>query len=87
MPRTTLDLDRSVLEELKLRARRDHKSMGQLASELLAASLKEQSTTRAREPFKWRTYSMGESLIDLNDRERLWEFFDREMMAAHERND
>ena len=37
MPRTTLDLDASVLEQLRKRAVTEHKSMGQVASERLAA--------------------------------------------------
>jgi len=36
MARTTLDLDPSVTQELRRRAKREHKSMGQVASEALA---------------------------------------------------
>jgi hypothetical protein len=41
MPRTTLDLDATVLEQLRRRAADERKSMGQVASERLAAVLGE----------------------------------------------
>ena len=37
--RTTLDLDPGVLRDLKARARREGRSLGRVASELLAAEL------------------------------------------------
>ena len=39
MTRTTLDLDASVLQELRQRAEMEAKSMGAVASELLAGAL------------------------------------------------
>ena len=39
MARTTLDLDPSVIEMLRERAKREGKSMGQVASEALARPL------------------------------------------------
>ncbi len=48
MARTTLDLDPGVLEKLKRRCAVEHKSMGTVASELLAHSLSE--TTNERQP-------------------------------------
>src|SRR5437879_2638424 len=39
MPRTTLDLDFSVLRELRRRGDQEGKSMGRVASELLAVAL------------------------------------------------
>lgn len=41
MPRTTMNIDASVLRELKARQRREGKSISQLASELLARALDE----------------------------------------------
>jgi len=38
MPRTTLDLDALVLRELRRRGARERKSMGQVASEVLAGA-------------------------------------------------
>jgi len=39
MPRTTIDIDASVLRELKRLQKRAHKSLGQLISELVATAL------------------------------------------------
>ena len=68
MVRTTLDLDPSVLRELKNRGRRERKSMGQVASELLARSLTE-TRPQLAEPFEWISGDLGEPLVDLEDRE------------------
>jgi hypothetical protein len=66
MPRTTIDLDASVLRELKRRQRADGRSIGQLASELLASAL---SIDEPRPPssFHWTTAAMG-SRVDLEDK-------------------
>lgn len=68
MPRTTLDLDRSVLSELRRRGRREGKSMGQVASELLARGLAE-GADRGEPELRWRSGRLGESLVDLEDKE------------------
>jgi hypothetical protein len=67
MARTTIDLDASVLEQLRRRAAIERKSMGQLASERLAVALGEQTTQPA--PAKWPTKRMGKPKIDLGDKE------------------
>ncbi|MGI8623241.1 MAG: hypothetical protein ACR2NB_07080 [Solirubrobacteraceae bacterium] len=48
MPRTTLDLDASVLRELRRRGERQRKSMGQVASELLTGALAGTAQSRDR---------------------------------------
>ncbi len=66
MPRTTIDIDAAVLQELKRRQRREGKSLGQLVSELLTVALRQ-----AREPrggLSWKTRPMG-ARIDLEDKE------------------
>jgi hypothetical protein len=68
MPRTTLDLDASVLSELRRRARREGKSMGQVASELLAIRMAEEADRPATE-LEWRSDNLGEPLVDLEDKE------------------
>jgi hypothetical protein len=67
MTRTTLDLDPTVLSELKERQRRDGKSLGRLASELLASALRREEPA-TQTPFRWRTRRMG-ARIDLEDKE------------------
>ena len=68
MPRTTIDLDSAVLAELKRRKRRSGQSLGQLASELLAAALHERPSDRTKLP--WRSAPMR-ARIDLADKEAL----------------
>ena len=62
--RTTLDLDPSVLAELKHRRQLEGKSLGQLASELLARALADEPA--AGPPFRFYSQPMG-ALIDLED--------------------
>lgn len=74
MPRTTLDLDATVTQALRQRAKREGKSMGQVASEALAAALAEVPADPP--PFEWKTYDMGLPLIDLEDKDALYRILD-----------
>lgn len=76
MARTTLDLDPAVTNELRHRAKRDKKSMGQVASELLTRALAADET--APPPFEWKTYDMGLPLVDLEDKDALYRILDEE---------
>lgn len=68
--RTTIDLDPSVLEELRRRSRRAGKTMGQLASELLARSLRqEQAEQKAAPRLAWISRDLGRPRVDLEDKE------------------
>jgi hypothetical protein len=67
MPRTTIDLDANVLRELKRRQRVEGRTLGQLASELLATALATGEPS-APQPFRWTTAKM-DSRIDLEDKE------------------
>lgn len=79
MPRTTINLDSSVLRELKARSESERRSLGDLASELLAASLRSADDARARAArFVLPSYDMGSPNIDLNDKEALWRALDDE---------
>lgn len=73
MPRTTLDLDASVLRELK-RRKRQGQSIGQFASELLTAAL--QQPAPEQRPLKWHSRRMG-ARVDLEDKEALNRLLDR----------
>jgi hypothetical protein len=70
MPRTTLDLDPAVLRELKRRKRESGRSIGQLASELLAGALRRTNDAEPGSGVTWRTARMG-SRVDLEDKEAL----------------
>lgn len=80
MPRTTLDLDASVLRELKARQRVEGKSLGRLASELLAAALGHDQSPQ-RKPLRWVSKPMH-ALVDLEDREAVYEILDRDERDA-----
>lgn len=69
MPRTTLDLDASVRDELRRLSERKHKSMGQVASELLAAAF--DAPAREPTPLEWRSADLGAPRVDLEDKEAL----------------
>lgn len=68
--RTTIDLDPEVLRLLKLRQRREGKSLGQLASELLARALSEEPGPTVKIALAWPVRSMGVR-IGLNDKDAL----------------
>lgn len=77
MPRTTLDLDATVLADLRRRAAAEAKSMGQVASERLAHSLRDEAPVEAQ-PLNWATKDMGRFKIDLEDKDAVWRLLDSE---------
>jgi len=77
MPRTTVDLDASVLAELRRRAARERKSMGRLASELLAQQLTSDSPASGPEALQWTSRDLGIPRVDLEDKEALGSLLDR----------
>jgi len=77
MSRTTLDIDPSVLKQLRQRGHREGKSMGQVASELLARALGGEESEVRREPARWETWNLGVPLVDLEDKEALHSTLDR----------
>jgi hypothetical protein len=77
MPRTTIDIDGSVLSELKKRKERDHKSLGELVSELLAKALADSTTAEDLKPLNWTSKPLGLK-IDLEDKDELWRILDSE---------
>jgi hypothetical protein len=76
MPRTTLDLDTTVLEQLRRRAANERKSMGQVASERLAVSLRE-SAPKELPRLRWPSRRMGKPVVDLEDKDALWKVLDK----------
>ncbi|MGH2467668.1 MAG: antitoxin [Candidatus Limnocylindrales bacterium] len=69
MARTTLDLDPSVIRELRRRGAREGKSMGQVASELLVKAVA--SEPQQTPTFDWISTDLGLPRVDLEDREAL----------------
>ena len=75
MPRTTLDIDASVLRELKRRQRTEGKTLGELASELLARALAQDRAGEEAAPLAWTSKALGLK-VDLEDREAVWAILD-----------
>lgn len=69
MARTTVDIDATVLRELKRLQKREGKPLGQLISELVAGALAREEDAREKAPpFAWIARAMG-ARIDLEDKE------------------
>jgi plasmid stability protein len=76
MTRTTLNLDPSVMRELRRRSEREHKSIGELASQLLARGLRQEVEPQTR-AFSWVSHDLGKPVVDLDDKEALNSLLDR----------
>lgn len=76
MARTTLNLDSSVVDELRRRSRQERKSLGELASELLARELREEPGPEPR-PFSWISRDLGKPAVDLEDKDSLSSLLER----------
>jgi len=75
MARTTVDIDASVLRDLKLRQERERKTLGQLISELLARAMESENETTAARPFSWVTKDL-QPRVDIEDKGALWSVLD-----------
>ncbi len=76
MARTTLNLDPSVMRELRERSARERKSIGELASQLLARGLREESKPKPQS-FSWVSRDLGRPAVDLEDKEALNRLLDQ----------
>lgn len=68
--RTTIDLDPTVLRDLRQRARQEGKSLGRVASEVLSAALERDAPVAPVPPLAWSSRPMGVR-VDLEDPEAL----------------
>jgi len=75
MPRTTLDIDASILRELRQRQRKGGGTLGQLVSGLLAQALADPATDEKLPPLDWPSQDLGPR-IDLDDKEEVWRMLD-----------
>ena len=76
MARTTVDLDVSVLNELKSLSKAQHKSLGRVISELVAVALDSRDPSPARPKLEWYSQPMH-ALVDLEDKEAVGKILDR----------
>jgi hypothetical protein len=82
MPRTTINIEPSVLDDLKRRARLEKRTLSELASELLAAALSDQ-TARGAQPFVWIAKPLN-AKVDLGDWSVVKRQLDDEDMEGYE---
>jgi hypothetical protein len=68
MARTTIDLDPTILRQLKARQRREGKTLGRLVSELLSAAMQSDDEPRPPALLAWSSRPMR-ALVDLDDPE------------------
>lgn len=73
--RTTVDIDSSVLEQLRKLQQRRSTSLGALMSELLARALADEDPGATAGPLSWSSASMG-ARIDLEDRDAVLDLLD-----------
>lgn len=75
--RTTLDLEKPILEGLKDLQKKENRSLSQLASSLLAEALcrREQLAQSSDAPLEWSISDMG-AKVDLSDKDALYRALD-----------
>jgi mRNA-degrading endonuclease RelE of RelBE toxin-antitoxin system len=72
--RTTIDIEKPVLDELKKLQRKTRQSLGKLTSSLLAKALKESASAENRKPpqqLQWKARPMG-ARVDLRDKDAVY---------------
>lgn len=77
MQRTTLALENEILRQLKERAVKSNLSVTKLANRLLAKALAETEESDHRH-IEWQVFDCGEPLVDLDDRESLYDAMDEQ---------
>ena len=75
--RTTLIIEDQLFRELKKRAAEEKRSLSEVTQEVLRLGLARRQPARQAKRMKLRAYSMGKPLIDVADRNRLYEVLDR----------
>lgn len=77
--RTTLDIEATVLKELRDVQKRDGGTLGEIASRLLAEALARRTARPAK--LEWKARPMG-ALVDLEDKDVVYAILDRPDRAA-----
>ncbi len=80
MTRTTLDLDPQVLRQLRERQKREHRTLGQLASELLAQAMADDRRDTGEPPLDWPAQALG-ATVDISDKDALHRLLDEDPSA------
>jgi hypothetical protein len=76
--RTTVDIETSIMKDLKKIRQQEGKSLGRIISDLLAQALADRKSTKApAKPPKWISKRMG-AHVDLADHEALYAVMESE---------
>ena len=75
MSRTTLDIDKPLLDEVKRIQQRERRSLGQVVSRLLAEALASRRRDEPPSDLEWTSKPMG-ARIDLLDKDALYAILD-----------
>jgi hypothetical protein len=78
--RTTLDIEKTVLKELREIQRREGGTLGAIASRLMAEAMA-RKPRRAAATFSWTSQPM-EAIVDLEDKDLVYTILDRPSRAA-----
>jgi hypothetical protein len=75
MARTTIDIETTILEEIKQLQKKEGRSLGRIVSQLLAEALGNKKTKTKNLQLRWTSRPM-KALIDLSDKETLYRILD-----------
>jgi hypothetical protein len=76
--RTTVDIDKPILEEVKRIRDREGKSLGRVISDLLAQAIAGRTSDEDRRPnFRWKSRRLG-ARVPLEDKDLLYRMLDGE---------
>ena len=74
--RTTLDIEKPILADLRRLAKKRHRTMGKVASDLLAEAMKKEEQASEKPVFYWNSKKMH-ARVDLADRDAIYDAMDR----------
>lgn len=77
MARTTIDIDTPILKEIKSLQKREHRSLGQLISQLLAEALVQRKHSQPDSDLQWAWVSQPmKARVDLTDKDAVYAILD-----------
>jgi hypothetical protein len=76
MPRTTVDIEGPVLQEVRALQKKEGRSMGKIISQLLAEALAQRKRPSEPAKLEWTSRPMR-ALVDISDKEALYAILDR----------
>lgn len=77
MERTTIILDRPILNRIRAQAHKEKKTLRETLREIILKGLNQPSLKKIR-PLALPSFRMGKELIDISNRARLYELWDKE---------